>query len=216
MSVCTDAMLAAAAGHAHSWCTQLKQGVPRSSGSACYHCAVLQLCLEEEEQTVLTILLKPAPTYLPTKSLTMDPLDTAAPKVDLQDEQDLAGVVQSSKFLLVLIVLAALLFTLGSTLRVRTSALGYFWHITAPTLYICRLNTNLPVQGKGKCCIAVGPVRFRQNDAVFATEGWRHPQRNSSINARKCRDICIVNRAGKLTHRPGTAPTSRSSKHAFW
>ncbi|KAL3161410.1 hypothetical protein ABBQ32_010300 [Trebouxia sp. C0010 RCD-2024] len=43
----------------------------------------------------------------------MDPLDTAAPKIDLQHEQDLAGVVQSSKFLSVLIVLAALLFTLG-------------------------------------------------------------------------------------------------------
>lgn len=56
----------------------------------------------------------------------MDPLDTAAPKIDLQHEQDLAGVVQSSKFLSVLIVLAALLFTLGSMPRVWTSTLEYF------------------------------------------------------------------------------------------
>ena len=61
----------------------------------------------------------------------MNTLDTAAPQVDLQHEQDLAGVVQSSKFLLVLIVLAALLFTLGSMPGVRTVTLVFVWHVTA-------------------------------------------------------------------------------------
>ena len=46
----------------------------------------------------------------------MDTVDTAALKVDLRHEQDLAGVVQSSQFLSILITLAALLFTLGTAL----------------------------------------------------------------------------------------------------
>lgn len=40
-------------------------------------------------------------------------MDTAAPQVVLQHQQDLAGAVQSSRFLSVLIALAALLFALG-------------------------------------------------------------------------------------------------------
>lgn len=45
---------------------------------------------------------------------TMETVDSAAPKVDLQHQQDLAGVVQSPNFLSVLIALAALLFTIGT------------------------------------------------------------------------------------------------------
>ena len=51
----------------------------------------------------------------------MDTVGTVTPKVDLQHEQDLAGVVQSSQFLSILIALAALLFTLG-TAMLSTSA----------------------------------------------------------------------------------------------
>ena len=44
----------------------------------------------------------------------METIDSAAPKVDLQHQQDLAGVVQSPNFLAVLIALATLLFTIGT------------------------------------------------------------------------------------------------------
>ena len=40
-------------------------------------------------------------------------MDTVAPQVDLQHQQDLAGALQSSRFLSVLIALAGLLFALG-------------------------------------------------------------------------------------------------------
>ncbi len=43
----------------------------------------------------------------------MEGFDQAAPQVDLQHEQDLAGALQSSKFLSILAGLAVLLFVLG-------------------------------------------------------------------------------------------------------
>ena len=43
----------------------------------------------------------------------MDSLDQAAPRVDLHNEQDLAGALQSSRFLMILASLAVLLLVLG-------------------------------------------------------------------------------------------------------
>lgn len=43
----------------------------------------------------------------------MDPVDNAAPNVDFSDQQDLAGVVQSYRFLSILIGLAVVLFVVG-------------------------------------------------------------------------------------------------------
>ena len=122
---------------------------------------------------------------------TMDTVDTAAPKVDLQHEQDLAGIVQSSQFLSILIALATLLFTLGTAMLVTTTESS---NVSDTVRHIgrCRLVTYLFVKRKGKCCTVARPFRLWQNHLVFATERWKHTQRNSGIDARKSRELCIV------------------------
>ena len=98
----------------------------------------------------------------------METVDSAAPKVDLQHEQDLAGVVQSSQFLSILIALATLLFTLGTAmLGTTTDNSDRFDRIRH--IELCRLDTYLSVERKGKCCTIAGPFRLWQNHPVFAT-----------------------------------------------
>ena len=142
---------------------------------------------------------------LPTSSSTMDTLDTAAPKIDLQHEQDFASVVQSPTFLSVLIGLAALLFTLGTVPGVRAVTLCIPWQFRHLTMHFHRTVTHLPVQGKGKCYASVGPIGLRQNHLVSPNERWRNSQWNSSIDAREFRHICIVDRACKMIYQPGPA-----------
>lgn len=80
---------------------------------------------EEEFRDAYTGTAEDTPRHTNTRS-TMETVDSAAPKVDLQHQQDLAGAVQSPNFLSVLIALATLLFTLGTAVLTTPTARSGF------------------------------------------------------------------------------------------